>query len=414
MAAMAKKNSKRVRRTIVSIGSSHVAAALVEWSDQGAPNIVNFRESGATSLFRGQPTSVDQLVDELRALVKALGGAQALGSRDVHVLVSHSHIKQYEFETGLKLGLEHDQIGEKDVRSVHEQTCRVINIPLNERIIASHVQEYTVNDLGGIRNPVGLAGERLAVKLALFTVPYILIQQIGKVFERCEIGVRSWYPRSLATAKATFGDANIRVSSLLIEVGSTLTELIGFENYGIPFYQTLPVGIETVAGLMQEAHSLERQDALALTEQYATFGARTHGEEKIPFRLSGGKEQGFVTSAEFNTYLEGGLSKIVEELSKTIDSAIPNFRQIPKLYISGRGVNLGQLIERLEKRCGSKIEIVSMKHENIGHSSLCSAPLLGRGIILREDEESEKKLRKSIHPVKKLTGVALEWMREHF
>ena len=410
---MAKKN-KKVRRTIVSIGSSHIGAALVEWDNTASPSLIDFRESSATSLFRGQPTSVEQITEEIRSLLNTLGGPRASGGRDVHVLISHAHLKQYEFETGLTLGLEHDQINERDVRLVHEQTRRVINIPLNEKIIASHVQEYTVNDLVGIRNPIGLAGERLAVKLALFTAPYVFIQQVEKIFERCDIMVRTWYPRSLALAKAVLEEESIRRSALLIQIGSTLTELIGLENFGIRYFHAIPVGIETVAELMQEEHTMERQEALAVTEQYGAFGVRPHREEKIPFRSGEGVAQGFVTSGEFNGYLESGIGKITAQIFEEIQKAIPNFTQTPKLFVSGRGINMGQLLERLENKCETHMAIASGQRRNIGHSSLCSSPLLGRGILLEEEEKAEQQFRNSIHPVKKVTGAALEWMREHF
>ncbi|GEM_PF-2742641 len=410
---MAKNKQKIIQRSILSIGSSHLTSAMIEWQDGHTPRVVDFQESKAISLFRGQPTSAEKVVEEIKKLTHANGKRkEAYG--EVEILISHSHLKKYEFETSVNFSPEHDEITEKDIHEVHAQTCRVINTPLNEKVITEHVQEYTVNDLGGIRNPIGLAGERIAVKLALFTLPHVLIRQFEKIFERCDIVARSWYPRSLAAGRAILSEEQWQGSVLLIYTGSTLTELIGIENGMVSFYRTILVGIETVAALMQEAHPMEAEEALALTEEYGAFGTRAHGEERIPFRQRAAGESSFVPASDFNRFLHDGINKISNELYEGISISLGHFKQVPELLLSGRGVNLGELVEKLEEKCGCRIKAKGAQDKNIGHYPLFQAPLLGRGIILREDEEKQNLYRSSIHPLKKVFGAALEWTREHF
>lgn len=410
---MAKNKQKIIQRAVVSIGSSHLTSAIVEWQDGQIPHMVDFQESKAISLFRGQPISVEKVVGEIKKCTHAQGKRNETYEQ-VDVLVSHSHLKKYEFETSIGFSPEHDEITQRDIHEVHAQTCKVVNIPLSEKVIAEYVQEYTVNDLGGIQNPIGLAGERIAVKLALFTLPHVLIRQFEKIFERCDIAVKSWYPRVLAASRTILSEGQRQGSALLIYTGSTLTELIGIENGAVNFYRTLPVGIETVAILMQEVHPMEMEEALTVTEEYGAFGARAHGEERIPFRQAASGESAFVPASDFNRFLSEGIDKISEELYEGISLALRHFRQVPELLLSGRAVNLGELVEKLEMKCGCRVRARGAQDKNIGHYPLFQAPFLGRGIILKEDDEKQNLYRSSIHPLKKVFGAALEWTREHF
>jgi hypothetical protein len=165
---------------------------------------------------------------------------------------------------------------------------------------------------------------------------------------------------------------------------------------------------------MQEAHPMEAEEALTVTEEYGAFGARTHGEERIPFRQAGGGESGFVPAFDFNRFLSEGINKISDELYEGVSIALSHFEHVPELLLSGRGVNLGELVEKLEAKCGCRIKTKGAHDKNIGHYPLFQAPLLGRGIILKEDEDKQNLYRNSIHPLKKVFGAALEWTREHF
>lgn len=393
-----------------------MGAAVAAFAEDGLVEFLDFREKEGCHVFRGQISDLEAAARDVRSVLDGLGGLKIANHTPVHLVLAHEKIKRYEFETSLHFGPEHDLITETDIEKVQEQTQRVLTIPLDERVFSRHVQEYMVNDLSGIRNPLGLYGQRLAGRLAFFTLPDSTMRHIERVLEINRIEPGSWYPRASAAARAIFRDEWMRRGGLLIYVGSSLTELVGFDRFNVCWYESIPVGIETIASLLKEARAMEPEVALAVTKEYAAFGSRPHGEEMIPFRQSNQGAQGYLPSYEFNRYLEEGVAKIADQLIPAIERARSSFNQLPKVVLTGEHAAVNSVIESLEKRCAIPLEAGRIQRpglDGVFGKSPRFVPLAGRVILLR-DEENERLKFEGRNVIERMTGRLATWMRDNF
>ena len=402
--------------TLVALGTSHLAAGVISF---GPDKLVvrDFRIQLTEALRNGQVNDLAGAAADLGSILEGLGGRPARRHRSVHVLLTHPRLKLYSFGSSLYFRPDRRIITGSEIKRVEAQTGQVVTIPLSEQIVARYTQDYTVNDLSGIRNPLGLEAERLGVRQAFFTLPEALYGHLNKIFERHELMVESWYPRALASAWAVAGEEAMRTRVLLVAVGGTQTEYVGLEHYAVAYYENMPVGIEMIASLIEEAHGLRPRSAGPVIEEYAAFGPRMHGGEHIPVHRSESEETSFISSHDFNRHLDRGLDRLSTELVSGIQKAFRVFSEEAHVVLTGQGVAVGNLAERLEEKLGRRVSAGAFKLTHVESPKgfpVRLLPLIGRAQTLKETRDGREGQVRSKPVFSRICEGAVQWMRDSF
>jgi cell division protein FtsA len=190
------------------------------------------------------------------------------------------------------------EVTRADVERVLEG-ARAIPVDADRQILHVLPREFTVDTQDGIRDPVGMSGVRLGVKVNLVTAATSCVQNVIRCAERCGLQVADVVLEPLASAEAVLSEDEKEIGAAVIDIGGGTTDVILYVEGGIAHTSVVPVGGNNVtndiaAGLrtpMAEADRLKRSAGCALgrmvadDEEIEVPGVGGHAPRRAPRRV---------------------------------------------------------------------------------------------------------------------------------
>jgi len=279
----------------LDIGTTKVSAVVGEVDADGI-TILGVGNVPCRGLRKGVVSNIDWTV---RSIAEAIEAAQTMAGveiRTVYVGVAGSHIR-CQSSDGVA-AISGGEVTRVDVDRVLEG-ARAIPVDADRQILHVLPREFMVDNQDGIRDPVGMSGVRLGVKVNLITAATSCVQNVVKCAERCELTVADVVLEPLASAEAVLSDDEKEIGVGVVDIGGGTTDLLLYIDGGIAHASVIPAGGNNVtadiaAGLrtpMGEAERLKRNAGCALgrmvadDEEIEVPGVGGHAPRKVPRRV---------------------------------------------------------------------------------------------------------------------------------
>ncbi len=232
--------SKEQRSIVVGldIGTSKVVAAVAELADDGEMTLIGLGTAESKGLRKGVVVNIEATVG---AIQKALEEAELMSGvkvQSVYTGIAGSHIRSFN-STGM-LPLRDREVTPLDVERVVE-TARAIAIPTDQQVLHILPQEFVIDGQDGIREPVGMSGVRLEVKVHIVTGAVSAAQNIIKCVRRCGLEVADLILQPLASSQAVLTDDEKDLGVCLVDIGGGTTDIAVFTHGAIRHTAVLPV-----------------------------------------------------------------------------------------------------------------------------------------------------------------------------
>jgi len=133
------------------------------------------------------------------------------------------------------------EVAQTDIDRVIEQ-ARNISLPSDRQIINVEIGEFVVDDQAGIRNPKGMAGRRLEVKVHIITASSAMLRNLAKSVEDAGLQVEDVLVSGIAGSWAVLEEDEKQLGVALIDIGEGTTDIAVYHN-GDPVYTSvIPMG----------------------------------------------------------------------------------------------------------------------------------------------------------------------------
>jgi cell division protein FtsA len=133
------------------------------------------------------------------------------------------------------------EVAQTDIDRVIEQ-ARNISLPSDRQIINVEIGEFVVDDQAGIRNPKGMAGRRLEVKVHIITASSAMLRNLAKSVEDSGLQVEDVLANGIAASWAVLEEDEKLLGVAMIDVGEGTTDITVYHN-GDPVYTSvIPMG----------------------------------------------------------------------------------------------------------------------------------------------------------------------------
>ncbi|HRE15019.1 MAG TPA: cell division protein FtsA, partial [Usitatibacteraceae bacterium] len=152
--------------------------------------------------------------------------------------IAGSHIKS--FNSHGMVAIKDKEVSQYDVDRVIE-TARAVNIPMEQQVLHILEQEYIIDGQGGVRQPLGMSGMRLEVKVHIVTGAVSAAQNIVKCVRRCGLEVHDLMLQPLASADAVLLDDERDLGVCLVDIGGGTTDLAVFTEGAIKHTSVIPI-----------------------------------------------------------------------------------------------------------------------------------------------------------------------------
>lgn len=232
--------SKEYKDLIVGldIGTAKVTCMIAEARPDGRLNVVGLGTHPMNGLKRGVVVNIEATVDAISRVIQEVEVMADCKIRDVYTGIAGSHIKS--FNSNGMVAIKDKEVSPMDVERVIE-VARAMPIPAEQQILHILTQEFIIDGQGGVREPIGMSGVKLEVKVHIVTGAVSAAQNVVKCVRRCGLEVMDLILQPLASSLAVLTEDEKELGVCLVDIGGGTADIAVFTQGAIRHTAVLPV-----------------------------------------------------------------------------------------------------------------------------------------------------------------------------
>lgn len=226
--------------TAIDVGSAKTCVAVAEMSDSG----LRYRGHGLCESRGSRKGVIVDLEKAIASIQKAVEEAEALSGAPIeHVVtgIAGAHIRGVNSRGGISLGTRAREITREDIRLAVER-ARTIALPADRQIVHLLPQSYVLDEQDGIRDPLGMMGSRLEVKVHVATAAGSATQNVVTALNRAGVHVDDTILEPLAAADAVLRSDERELGVCLADIGAGSTDVVVIHEGVVVHTGAVPVG----------------------------------------------------------------------------------------------------------------------------------------------------------------------------
>ena len=222
----------------LDVGTSKVVVAVAEVLPDGGFQVIGLGQAQSEGLRKGVVVNIEATVQAIRRAVEEAELMAGAKITEVYTGIAGSHIKS--FNSSGMVPIKDREVSAADVERVIE-TAKAVNIPTDQQVLHVLTQEFIVDGQEDIREPIGMSGVRLEVRVHIVTGAVSAAQNIIKCVRRCGLEVQDLMLQPLASSLAVLTGDEKELGVALIDVGGGTTDVAIFTGGAIRHTVVLPV-----------------------------------------------------------------------------------------------------------------------------------------------------------------------------
>ncbi len=242
----------------LDVGTSKIVTLVAEITPEDTINLIGMGSHPSRGLKKGVVVNIESTVN---AIQRSLEEAELMADvkiREVITGIAGSHIKS--FNSHGMVAIKDKEVAQYDIDRVIE-TARAVNIPMEQQVLHILEQEFIIDGQGGVRQPLGMSGMRLEVKVHIVTGAVSAAQNIMKCVRRCGLEVRDLMLQPLASADAVLLDDERDLGVCLVDVGGGTTDIAVFTEGAIKHTSVIPIAGDQITNDIAMALRTPTRDA---------------------------------------------------------------------------------------------------------------------------------------------------------
>ncbi|MBL7665473.1 MAG: cell division protein FtsA [Bacteriovoracaceae bacterium] len=223
----------------LDVGTTKVCT-IIGYQKNSELEILGVGSHPSYGLKKGSVVNIDKTVRSICSSVeeaKLMAGITTLVSATVGIAGNHI----YSFNSTGVVPVKGKEITQDDVDRVLE-AARAVVIPSDREILHVIPQEYRVDNTDGIKDPIGMIGVRLEVKVHIVTGLTPLIQNLVKCVEQAGIIVNDIILQPIASSRSTLSDEEKEIGVVLVDIGGGTTDIAVWKEGCLVHSEIIPVG----------------------------------------------------------------------------------------------------------------------------------------------------------------------------
>lgn len=222
----------------LDIGTTKIAVVVGEMLEDEI-NVLGVGSHPSTGLRKGTVVNIEATVDSIK---KAVEEAELMAGCDissVYVGIAGNHIQGLNSH-GV-IAIKGREITQQDVERVID-AARAVAIPNDREIIHVIPQEFIVDDMESIQNPVGMTAIRLEARIHIVTGAVSSARNIVKCCNKSGLEVCDIALESFASGEAVLTKEEKELGCVIVDMGGGIIDLALFKANNLKFIYELTLG----------------------------------------------------------------------------------------------------------------------------------------------------------------------------
>lgn len=404
---------------ILDVGSSKICCFIAEVSaEQERPRVIGIGHRESRGLNLGTVVDMEETENAIRTAVDA-AEKMAGGDPIENVTVNISSGEPQSTQLCVEVEVAGHEISDGDIERVLDLGRHYLND--QERfVVHSRPTSFTIDGVGGVRDPKGMFGEKLGVEMHVTSASLSPLRNLQTCINRCHLNMVGVVFSPYASGLSTLVADELELGSICLDMGGGVTSIAAFKDNEFIYGDMIPYGGHHVTkdiaqGLSTPLPAAERLKTL--------FGNCLSGVSTVRNQIDvtqiGDSGQESVTTIPrrmLTSIIEPRVEEIFEIVRDKIKAAGLENTAGRRLIITGGASQLGGVEELAKKvfkcnvRLGRPLNVDGLADTTAGAGFATGAGLLLYAALKPEELHfmEQKKPKQGI-----FEGIS-NWFKENF
>lgn len=249
----------------LDIGTSKVVAIVAELQPEGTLKVIGLGQHVSRGLKKGVVINIESTMQSIQRAIEEAELMADCKINNVYTGIAGSHIRSLTGHGMIKI--KDAEVAQWDVDRVIE-TAQVIVLPADQQILHTLTQEFIIDGQDDIREPLGMSGMKLEVKVHIVTGAVTAVQNILKCIKRCGLDVSDLILQPLASSLAVLTEDEKELGVCLVDIGGGTTDIAVFKQGAICHTAVVPIAGDQMTNDIAVAFRTPTQSAEDIKVKY--------------------------------------------------------------------------------------------------------------------------------------------------
>ncbi len=379
----------------LDIGTTKIATIVGRKNEFGKIEILGHGKAESLGVTRGVVTNILNTVQAIERSVKEASDKSNADIKSVYVGIAGQHIKSMQHR-GMRIRKNlDDEISQEDIDAIVEDMYKLA-MPAGEEIIHVIPQEYIVDSEQGIKNPIGMSGNRLEANCHIITGQVTAAKNIYKCVSRATIETVGLFLEPIASSEAVLTNEEKEAGVVLVDIGGGTTDIAIFQDSIIRHTAVIPFGGNVITEDIREGCTIIRSQAEQLKTRFGSALASENQENEI-VSIPGlrGRDPKEISIKNLAHIIQARMEEIIEHVYYEIKSSGLEKKLAAGIVVTGGGAQLKHIVQLIEYITGMDTRIGFPNEHLANGADELKSPMYatGVGLVIKGFEELEKQRR---------------------
>lgn len=391
----------------LDIGTTKIAAIAGRKNEFGKLEILGFGRANSNGVQHGQVLNIDQTIKAIQqALHNCYESNPELEISEVYVGIAGHHIKSLQTRGDMVRQEPDNEIQRWEIEMLIENQRKTF-IPAGDQIIDVIPQEFHVDNIQNIKDPVGYNGVKVGANFHIITGDRNAIRNINRAVDRSDLKTKDLVLQPLASASAVMSDIDMEAGVAILDIGGGTSDLAVFYEGILKHTAVIPFGGENITNDIRVGLGVLKQQAEAMKVQ---FGSALSDEAKANAFITIPGLKGMpakeISVKNLAQIIQARMSEILDFVSYHLKQVGLDSRALNGgIILTGGGSQLKHLIQLTEYTTGLNARIgLPNEHLAPNHIDELKKPMYATclGLILKGYSDYEHKYKEFTEKFKRV------------
>ena len=391
----------------LDIGTTKIAAIAGRKNEHGKLEILGFGRANSNGVQHGQVLNIDQTIKAIQqALLNCYDSNPELEINEVYVGIAGHHIKSLQTRGDIVRQDPETEIQRWEIDQLLNNQRKTFS-PAGDQIIDVIPQDFHVDNIQNIKDPVGYNGVKVGANFHIITGDRNAIRNINRAVERSSLVTKDLVLQPLASASAVMSDVDMEAGVAILDIGGGTSDLAVFYEGILKHTAVIPFGGENITNDIRMGLGVLKSQAEAMKVQ---FGSALADEAKsnafITIPGLKGMPAKEISVKNLAAIIQARMSEILDVVTFHIQQVGLDSRALNGgIILTGGGSQLKHLIQLTEYTTGLNARIgLPNEHLAPNHIEELKKPMYATclGLILKGYSDYDHKYKEFAEKFKKV------------
>jgi cell division protein FtsA len=333
----------------LDVGTTKICVVVARMAD-GKVNIAGIGSHPSTGLRKGVVVNIDSTVTAIKKAVEEAELMAGIKISDCLAGIAGAHIKS--FNSNGVVAIKEKEVRKDDITRAID-AGKAVAIPADRLLIHVIPQEYIVDDQDGIKDPSGMSGVRLEVRVHIVTASTSSAENIVKCCYLGGLSVDDLVLSQLASSEATLTPEETEIGVALVDIGGGTSDVAVFADGSIRYTSVVPLGGNHVTNDIAIGLRTPLEEAEKIKKKYGCAMSKMVGaNETVEVPSVGGRKPRTLMRKTLADIIEPRVEEILALVYDEIKKSGCEKLLASGIVITGGCANLEGMVELAESVFG--------------------------------------------------------------